>query len=172
MTTKTNDPLRSRHGKRNSRVYRIWTAMMTRCTNPKSERWEAYGAKGVLVCESWRNFRNFYADMGDPPPGMSIDRIDVLGNYEPANCRWATARQQAMNTRHALYIEHHGLRLRPEEWSARLGIPVSRIYGRRCRYGNDPSKVLFAGILPTTAPPPDLTEGKGGGTNPRSDGEG
>lgn len=73
--------------------------MRQRCTNPKFRSYAYCGAKGVRVCERWERFENFVADMGERPDGMSIDRIDPFGNYEPTNCRWATRAQQDANTR-------------------------------------------------------------------------
>lgn len=72
--------------------------MIQRCTNPKFKDWAYYGGKGVEVCAHWReSFEAFLADMGERPEGTSIDRIDGSGNYEPGNCRWATAIEQAAN---------------------------------------------------------------------------
>lgn len=87
------------HGMRHTRVYRIWNAMRQRCHNPKQPHYERYGGKGIAVCERWRqSFTAFYEDMGDPPSEVhSIDRIDPTGNYEPANCRWATPLEQRHN---------------------------------------------------------------------------
>lgn len=84
-----------------TRTYRSYHAMIQRCTNPKLDKYAYYGAVGITVCDRWRlSFFNFLADMGERPEGTSIDRWpDPAGNYEPANCRWATPKQQAENKR-------------------------------------------------------------------------
>lgn len=93
----------TRHGqaKRSgfSGAYGSWAGMWGRCTNPKLEFWEAYGGRGITVCAEWKLFENFFVDMGPRPKGLSLDRIDVDGNYEKSNCQWATLRQQANNKR-------------------------------------------------------------------------
>lgn len=86
------------HGKSSARIYNIWQHMITRCSekcDPASIN--HYYGKGIRVCDRWKNFENFLADMGEPKDGMSIDRIDPNGNYEPSNCRWATNKQQSKN---------------------------------------------------------------------------
>lgn len=92
---------RTTHGKSRTRVYRIWQCMINRCHYEKYHEWEYYGGRGITVCARWReSFANFYADMGDPAPHLSIDRYpNTDGNYEPGNCRWATAVEQARNKR-------------------------------------------------------------------------
>jgi hypothetical protein len=82
-----------------NRAYITWQAIIQRCTNPRSHAWKDYGGRGITVCERWRVFENFLADMGEKPVGRSIDRIDNDGNYEPGNCRWATGSEQQRNKR-------------------------------------------------------------------------
>lgn len=82
-----------------SATYVSWYAMTSRCHNPKSTGYSRYGGRGIKVCERWRDFRNFLADMGERPPGCSIDRFpNNDGDYEPANARWATTTEQIRNT--------------------------------------------------------------------------
>jgi hypothetical protein len=73
--------------------------MFTRCYNHHSKNFPHYGGRGIIVCDRWRTFKNFLADMGEPLPGLSLERINANGNYEPGNCRWATNAEQSQNRR-------------------------------------------------------------------------
>lgn len=88
-----------KHGMWKSRTYGIWRTMKNRCLSPNSGAFHRYGALGVQVCDRWLEFTNFLADMGECPDGLTLDRINPFGNYEPGNCRWATWKEQANNKR-------------------------------------------------------------------------
>lgn len=86
-----------------SPTYSTWASMIGRCYTPSATGYKWYGKQGIEVCERWRDFRNFLADMGERPPGTEIDRIDSRGHYEPGNCRWITHKENINNPTNARY---------------------------------------------------------------------
>ena len=91
-----------KHGDTGSKLYYVWAEMIQRCSNPSHRRYEDWGGRGIKVCEEWRNdysaFKNWAVSNGYKE-GLSIDRINNDGNYEPTNCRWATSKEQNQNKR-------------------------------------------------------------------------
>ena len=87
------------HGQVGTGAYSSWQAMRARCLNPNNREYLRYGGRGITVCERWQSFENFLADMGLRPEGLTLDRINPDGNYEPGNCRWATWTEQRVNQR-------------------------------------------------------------------------
>ena len=90
---------RATHGMRHTPEYDTWMHLIQRCTNRKNTSWPDYGGRGIAVCDRWKKFENFFADMGSRPSGKSLDRINNNGGYEPGNCRWATSLEQNRNRR-------------------------------------------------------------------------
>lgn len=110
------------HGMSGTRIYLVWRAMLNRCNNPNVESYRTHGARGITVCKRWHQFTNFYADMGDPPPGHSIDRINNNGNYEPGNCRWATPREQNLNSRMVKPLTYQGKTQSRSDWGRQSAV--------------------------------------------------
>lgn len=119
------------HGKFGTRIYRIWTGMIQRATNPNSKEFQYYGGRGIGIDASWMRFENFYADMGDPPSDdHSLDRLDNNGNYCVSNCHWATAIEQQNNRRSNVTIEWKGRTQTIAEWARELQINSSTLWRR------------------------------------------
>lgn len=122
--------LNAKHNLSKNNVYVTWQNLIQRCTNIKSEHYKDYGGRGIKVCDRWFSFENFYYDMGVRPKGMSIDRIDVNGDYCKENCRWSTQKEQCNNKRSNLLIMYRGKIKTLMQWSEELGIKYSTLNSR------------------------------------------
>lgn len=98
-----------KHGFKGKTEYHIWNGMKQRCLNSKNRNYRFYGALGIKVCDRWLKFENFLADMGRRPHGLTLDRIESSGNYEPGNCRWATYKLQENNRKDSLHLDFFGI---------------------------------------------------------------
>lgn len=123
----------TKHGGSLLPEYVIWNGMKARCYNENEPSFENYGGRGITVCDRWRDsFENFFSDMGErPSPKHSIDRIDVNWNYEPSNCRWATATEQARNRRTKNISGKCGVRFnkRSKKWTAEIKVDKRVLLG-------------------------------------------
>lgn len=118
------------HGMHKTRTYGIWHGMIDRCANRNNKSWRLYGGRGISVCERWLKFENFLADMGERPNGLSLDRRDPDGNYEPGNCRWATQEQQSNNKRTCHQITALGKTQTIAQWAREIGMNRAVLRGR------------------------------------------
>lgn len=113
---------RATHGMESTAVYNTWRDMKQRCQNPNAQKYRSYGGRGISICEPWQEFESFYADMGDKPDGMSLDRIDNDGDYTPENCKWSTPQEQSNNTRANSLITYQGKTQSIANWARETGL--------------------------------------------------
>lgn len=151
MSDKLNTPGRRVgqiiHGQSHSRLHWVWITMRQRCNNPKCRRYPLYGGRGIRVCERWDSFVNFLADMLPTyMPGLSLDRKDNDGNYEPSHCKWSNQVEQTNNTRQNVTISHMGETLTVAQWARRVGLRYSTVHQRMRRGWTDPEQ-LFQPLL-------------------------
>lgn len=134
------------HGKSADPVYYIWEGMKARCYNENSDSYSRYGGRGIKVCDTWLNsFEAFYKDMGDPPVGYTLDRVDNNGDYCKENCRWATASEQARNRSSCKIITLGGKTKPLIEWLEDFGMPRETYYSR-IKSGLSPEQALLTPI--------------------------
>ncbi len=120
----------NRVGKRHP-LYKVWAGILRRCNNPHEKNYERYGGRGIRVCVQWRDYAAFKADMAPSyQPGLSIDRKDNNGNYEPSNCRWATRKEQCRNRRSSRWETFQGETKTVAEWAEVLGFCPLRLEAR------------------------------------------
>lgn len=127
---------KTKHGHTNStgyssRTYKSWSASIARCENPKHKSYHRYGGRGIVVCSRWReSFEAFLDDMGERPPGMTLDRINNDGNYEKGNCRWATSKVQGRSNYQIRLVSAFGQTMPIVDWAEVVGIKQETIAQR------------------------------------------
>jgi hypothetical protein len=131
------------HGRWGHPMLIVWSHMINRCYNPKDGRYSHYGARGISVCEKWKDIEQFIADMfGSYEKGLTIERINNNGNYCPENCRWATRTEQARNKSSNVNISFDGKTLCLSEWSQLIGVPYGTLWERIKILGWPPERAL------------------------------
>lgn len=135
--------VRKTHGQWKTPLYKVWNSMRQRCENPNVKTYRLYGAEGKTVCEEWQTFEGFYlwAIKTGYQDGLTIERKDSTKGYSPENCKWATKKEQANNTRRNHYMTYHGKTQTLTQWSEELHIPIATIYWRLNR-GWNTEKIL------------------------------
>lgn len=134
------------HGLSDRAEYKVWKDMRARCRDSKNKEFANYGGRGIAVCPAWNDFATFYADMGACAPGMTIERCDVNGNYEPGNCVWASRETQANNKRSTVRLTIGGETRSLTQWCRQYGIG-RRTVQYRLAHGMAPIDALTAGDL-------------------------
>lgn len=128
-----NKEIRTKHGLSNSKLYKVWSGMRQRCENHKTPCFKNYGGRGIKVCEEWsESFEIFYewAMNNGYKEGLTLDRVDVNGNYEPNNCKWATRKEQSRNTRKTIYATVNNITKDLNTWADELGVSRETLYRR------------------------------------------
>lgn len=132
------------HGGIGTKLYNSWRAMRERCSNPNANNYNLYGGRGISVCEEWNDFSCFrsWAEENGYKPGLSIDRINPDGNYEPDNCRWLSSFGQCNNKRNNRLITMDGITKTLSEWAYEVGIKSNTIRNRIDNLGWDVERAL------------------------------
>lgn len=137
-------PINQTHGlSKTTPLYKVWCGVMDRCYKPNHVGFDRYGGRGIVVCERWQDVRNFVAD-NEPlyAPGLTIERIDNDGNYEPGNCCWATYGEQSNNKSSNRYLTLNGRSMTVAQWARELSIDRKTLTDRIDKFGWTPEAAL------------------------------
>lgn len=142
--------MRRTHGAYQTKLYKVWASMKSRCLNPTDASFRNYGARGISVCPDWVTFPPFHqwALAAGYQEGLTIERIDNDGPYSPENCTWIPKGQQSKNTRHQVLITHDGKTLDLHSWADLLQIPYSLLQHRIRRGWSGPAALMVAPVPP------------------------
>lgn len=144
--------MRTKHNGCGTLTYSRWKSMMQRCNTPTCGNYKYYGARGVKVCERWRDFATFREDMGEcPDRSMTLDRIENHKGYEPGNCRWVTQAAQNKNRTHCVLLEHNGVTKNVADWASEIGMTPNAL-SMRLRLGWSVEKALTTPLKASPKP--------------------
>lgn len=118
------------HGMRNTPTYKAWEMMKARCNNPNTHEFDNYGGRGITYSKNWETFVGFFADMGERPKGLTLDRIDFNGPYSKENCRWATMKTQQRNRRNNHLLTWGRETFPISQWAEIKNLPATALYKR------------------------------------------
>ena len=133
------------------RTYNTWVNLFGRCENPNNPAYKWYGGRGIKVCERWRDFGSFVSDMGFRPEGLTLNRKDNDGHYEPSNCEWADAYDQQRNKSSNVLLVYLGETKTIQAWSEILDIPATRLAQRK-RAGFSDKECIEHSVDPGRSP--------------------
>jgi len=132
-------------GYRASRTLKSYQHAKSRCFNPNDEKYPVYGGRGISMCKRWvDSFEEFLADMGECPAGLTLDRIDVNGDYEPRNCRWTTPQVQVRNKTNNVFVTHAGETMILKDFADRMGVGYKALHARVKYRGQTPHEAAAA----------------------------
>lgn len=135
-----------------SPTYNSWVNMVSRCHKPYSAKYQNYGAKGIFVCDAWRNsFADFLKDMGERPPNTTIDRIDGTKGYDKENCRWASIKDQQRNTKANRIIEFEGQSGCVSWWAEKLSTTYGKLAYRIKKHGVEKAIISLRELQPPSS---------------------
>lgn len=133
------------HGRSSDPVYRVYRAVLQRCGDPNNVNYHNYGGRGIKVCKRWQGkggFERFIEDMGDPPPGTTIERVNNNGDYKPSNCIWADQKAQTRNRRNNRLVTFQGKTQLLVEWAEELGVDYKQLHKRIVTRGWDIERAM------------------------------
>ena len=132
----------TKHGMVETRTYKSWEAMKTRCLDKNAPNYKNYGGRGITVCDKWMKFENFYTDMGKRPEEKSLDRIENNKGYYKKNCKWSTQKEQNNNKRNNILITFNGKTQNMKQWAEELNISYETLINR-AKKGWDTETIFF-----------------------------
>jgi hypothetical protein len=142
--TKSCGCIRRRHGMGGTKLHQVWRTMLDRCNNPNANQYADYGGRGIKVCQEWCEFTQFFEDMGHPPQGGTLDRVDNNKGYDKENCKWSTRQEQARNKRNNRMITAFGKTQTVTEWAIEYSMPPRTLFNRLFRANMEPEKAIVA----------------------------